>query len=579
MALFDTVSGRNSAHIGNTMLGKAESSPKKEYKPITNEAAKLRAEEYARKKNAAMVYEENDKLQKSMPVMPGSKKVGLESVHQTPGKSFTTPDGLTKHAYKSARVFTESLTDALFVGKLAVINAEACAIDGYQKTDEVKKIMYEHCAGIFKAIRERKDIDKLVAENKVPSFVGELWELSRECAILEAKLRFDKDVVRENCGLDEEKINEYIQREANDLRIRTESVSDYFESVASQVILENEDVIDTIKGKIESEIDDYKKSAQKIASVKDAIRSELDEADKIPGTNGQKDEDSSKDDSGDSDTSNSGENTGGDENAQDDSSANDDKDDDKTPENSDGDGETDDSNKDEGNGSSENKDGDGEQSDENSESENNGDKTSTENEGDDPLENQQKLHKLSPEVTQELEDAVSFATNYSHTFNTGDEKFEKMRKRLSVELTSAMDNNDLNKMNEIKETVSAMHSKLQEVNAATHNKYKDMESKLEDMVKSTAFEIERRIENTTTEAAESRTMLEALILKVAKRSVSKAETTNEGFEFNEVTGKAAINEAIIYRTTMETFNTLKLYNPNDPADFENVSESIRGIKH
>ena len=53
-----------------------------------------------------------------------------------------------------------------------------------------------------------------------------------------------------------------------------------------------------------------------------------------------------------------------------------------------------------------------------------------------------------------------------------------------------------------------------------------------------------------------KTMLEALILKVAKRSVSKAETTNEGFEFNEVTGKAAINEAIIYRTTMETFNTI-----------------------
>ena len=154
-----------------------------------------------------------------------------------------------------------------------------------------------------------------------------------------------------------------------------------------------------------------------------------------------------------------------------------------------------------------------------------------------------------------------------------------MRKRLSVELTTAMDNNDLNKMNEIKETISAMHSKLQEVNAVTHNKYKDMESKLEDMVKSTAFEIERRIENTTTEAAESRNMLEALILKVAKRSVSKAETTNEGFEFNEVTGKAAINEAIIYRTTMETFNTLKLYNPNDPEDFENVSESIHGIKH
>ena len=579
MALFDTVSGRNSTHIGNTVLGKSESSPKKEYKPITNEAAKLRAEEYARKKNAAMVYEENDKLQKSMPVMPGNKRVGLESVHQTPGKSFTTPDGLTKHAYESARIFTESLTDALFVGKLAVINVEACAIDGYQKTDEVKKIMYEHCAGIFKAIRERKDIDKLVAENKVPSFVGELWELSRECATLEAKLRFDRDVVREKCGLDEEKINEYIQREANDLRIRTESVSDYFESVASQVILENEDVIDTIKGKIESEIDDYKKSAQKIASVKDAIRSELDEADKIPGTNGQKDEDSSKDDTGDSDASSSSD-TNSDDNQQNDSSTADGGNDgDKKPENPDGDGETNDSNNDEGKDSPEDKGGDGEQSDKNSESENTGDNSSTENEGDDPLENQQKLHKLSPEVTQELEDAVSFATNYSHTFNAGDEKFEKMRKRLSVELTTAMDNNDLNKMNEIKETISAMHSKLQEVNAVTHNKYKDMESKLEDMVKSTAFEIERRIENTTTEAAESRNMLEALILKVAKRSVSKAETTNEGFEFNEVTGKAAINEAIIYRTTMETFNTLKLYNPNDPEDFENVSESIHGIKH
>lgn len=579
MALFDTVSGRNSTHIGNTVLGKSKSSPKKEYKPITNEAAKLRAEEYARKKNAAMVYEENDKLQKSMPVMPGNKRVGLESVHQTPGKSFTTPDGLTKHTYESARIFTESLTDALFVGKLAVINVEACAIDGYQKTDEVKKIMYEHCAGIFKAIRERKDIDKLVAENKVPSFVGELWELSRECATLEAKLRFDRDVVREKCGLDEEKINEYIQREANDLRIRTESVSDYFESVASQVILENEDVIDTIKGKIESEIDDYKKSAQKIASVKDAIRSELDEADKIPGTNGQKDEDSTKDDTGDSGTSNSSE-TNGDDNQQNDSSTADGGNDgDKKPENPDGDGKTNDSNDDEEKDPPEDKGGDGEESDKNSESENTGDNSSTENEGDDPLENQQKLHKLSPEVTQELEDAVSFATNYSHTFNTGDEKFEKMRKRLSVELTTAMDNNDLNKMNEIKETISAMHSKLQEVNAVTHNKYKDMESKLEDMVKSTAFEIERRIENTTTEAAESRNMLEALILKVAKRSVSKAETTNEGFEFNEVTGKAAINEAIIYRTTMETFNTLKLYNPNDPEDFENVSESIHGIKH
>ena len=252
---------------------------------------------------------------------------------------------------------------------------------------------------------------------------------------------------------------------------------------------------------------------------------------------------------------------------------------DKKPENPGGDGETNDSNNDEGKDSPEDKSGDGEQSDKNSESENTGDNSSTENEGDDPLENQQKLHKLSPEVTQELEDAVSFATNYSHTFNSGDEKFEKMRKRLSVELTTAMDNNDLNKMNEIKETISAMHSKLQEVNAVTHNKYKNMESKLEDMVKSTAFEIERRIENTTTEAAESRNMLEALILKVAKRSVSKAETTNEGFEFNEVTGKAAINEAIIYRTTMETFNTLKLYNPNDPEDFENVSESIHGIKH
>lgn len=567
MGLFDTVSKKDSVTIGNTLLGKQTSEPKGNYKHIETEASKIKAERLARQKNSSVIYEENRKLQNSMPVMPGYKNIGVESVSKMPERPTVTKEALIHHVNETQKVFMENLSHALFVGKIAVINVEACNISERSKSnDKIKQIIYEQCLSIFNSICKEKDFNKIAQENNIPSFVTELWDLSCEAANVDAKQRINYDVVREACGLDEEKINNYLQAEVNNLTIQNESLSEYFESTAAQIIYENDDIVESIKSKISKEIDDYKESAKKIANIKKAVEGDIKEADKIPGTNGQSDEkpendDSSKSDSDEGNSSdNINDNSEGDKNPPEESNSDDtastDDDDDKTPEN--GDTSTSDSD----DGDAKTSDGEGE--------------TSTENEGDDPLENQQKLQELSPEITQELEDATSFALNYSHTFNTGDEKFEKMRKRLSAELVTAMDNNDLNKMNEIKSTVVAMKNKLHEINATSENKYKDMESRLDDMINSTSFEINSRIEKTTVETESSRSMLESFIIKIAKRKIS--QTTNEGFEFDEITAPAIMSEAVIYRTTMETFNTLKMY-PKTPSGIESVRETIAGIKH
>lgn len=604
MGLFDGLSSSRGVSFGTQLAVEGKTpSQKGETKPIktlANENVIAKRVDTLKKHQLAM--EEAAKkraLSRESSVFPGMKPAGSGTGTKM-SSTFESKPAVAAEINRAKTIFMENLTNALFIGQINIINCESCPIDEKIKeyipadgsTPGYKETTYEMCLSMFQDVRNSKDFDKVVEEGNVPGFVGELWSLARETAELEANIRFNFETVFEATGYETDKLQNYLQNEIDGLYVKNESANEYFQHQSAIIIMENEDVIDQIKGKVNAEIDNYKSAAQHIADIKKSVRTKLDDADSVDGANGKPDEDPNSDDKPDNKESTNGDNSGGTSDSSQDNSGNAENTDgdnsDKTnPENSDQNGEKSSENDDENNsqGSSSEKpksadSGDNSAADNTDPEKKDGDKPQT-NEGEDLLENQEQLRQISPKVTQEIEDAATFAGSWSHTFNTGDEKFEALRKRFSQDLVTALNNNNLEALPEIQANVDATKARIDKLNADTDGKYTDLQKRfaaLQDQVK---FEYGRRVKKTVKVAEESRTVFENLVLSIAKRKINSGMVTVENGEpqFDYNTSEATMNEAIINQTALETFNTLRLIDSRNKVDLENTLQFFKDIRN
>lgn len=555
---------------------------------------KTLANEDTRVKRAAALKKHNDTID----TLANKRKLSNEATifsgmrHENGNIKVNTPNAfagkpqLAAELNKAKNVFMENLTNALFINKINIINCEALDVEGSLKdSDKFKELNYERCLSMFNDIRSYKDFDKVVAENKVPGFVCELWSLAREAAEAECNRRFDFNSTFETTGYSEEKVHDYIQNEMNCLFITNESLNEYFEKQTAMIIAENSDVIDEIKSKVTGELDNYKKTAQHIADIKKAVREKIDSADSVDGANGKSDnpdDESNKDNPEKTDTGSEDKNDDSDQKTTDDDLSNSDENtsdgEEKTTETS---SEEKESEETETGSSESNDDKPNTDAADNTEPEKqDGDKGGESNENGDLPENQEELQKISPKVTQEIEDAAAFAESWSHTFNTGDEKFETLRKRFSQEFTAALNDNDIDKVNEIRANVIATKNRLEQINNNSDNKYGETLKKFVDLDTNIKFEFGKRAGKAAKVAEESKTVFESLVINIAKRKKAAKGIALEdtSFEFDYVDGKSIITEALINQTTLETFNTLKLIDSNNKSDRESMSSFIKSIK-
>lgn len=527
---------------------------------------KTLANEDVRMKRAAALKKHNDtidtlankrKLANESTIFSGMKHEGGSIKVNTPN-AFAGKPQLAAELNSAKNVFMENLTNALFINKINLINCEALDVaESLKSKDQFKALNYERCLSMFKDIRAYKDFDKVVAENKVPGFVCELWTLAREAAGVEADRRFDFNNTYKVTGYSEEKVHEYIQNEFDNLHITNESLSSFYESQTAMIIAENSDVIEEIKSKVTGELDNYKKTAQRIADIKKAVRDKIDSADSVDGANGK------PDDSGESENKNGEKNTetnsqSSEENTESSSSS---------EETSDGENKTQPDTS-----AADNTDPDKKDGDKGGESQESGEEQLP--------ENQEELQKISPKVTQEIEDAAAFAESWSHTFNTGDEKFESLRKRFSQEFTTALNDNDLDKVNEIRANVIATKNRLEQINNNSDNKYSETLKKFVDLDTNIKFEFGKRAGETAKVAEENKTVFESLVISIAKRKkLSKGVALEDAsFEFGYEDSTAIVTEAVINQTTLETFNTLKLIDSKNADDKTSMQSFIKQIK-
>lgn len=561
---------------------------------------KTLANEDVRMKRAAALKKHNDtidtlankrKLANESTIFSGMKHEGGSIKVNTPN-AFAGKPQLAAELNSAKNVFMENLTNALFINKINLINCEALDVaESLKSKDQFKALNYERCLSMFKDIRAYKDFDKVVAENKVPGFVCELWTLAREAAGVEADRRFDFNNTYKVTGYSEEKVHEYIQNEFDNLHITNESLSSFYESQTAMIIAENSDVIEEIKSKVTGELDNYKKTAQRIADIKKAVRDKIDSADSVDGANGK------PDDSGESENKNGEENSDNNDQNADGGESKDTNSDDNSTQNNDSSNEE--KNTDTNSQSSEENIESSSSSEETSDGENktqpdtsaadntdpdkkDGDKGGESQEsGEGQLpENQEELQKISPKVTQEIEDAAAFAESWSHTFNTGDEKFESLRKRFSQEFTAALNDNDLDKVNEIRANVIATKNRLEQINNNSDNKYSETLKKFVDLDTNIKFEFGKRAGETAKVAEENKTVFESLVISIAKRKkLSKGVALEDtSFEFGYEDSTAIVTEAVINQTTLETFNTLKLIDSKNADDKASMQSFIKQIK-
>ena len=595
MGLFDGVTKTTACSYAKPKVSSTQNNGGQEphkINSIVNEDVRIKRAAQLKKHNNTMdTLATKRKLSTEATIFGGMKHEGA-GVKTTIPHAFSGKPQMAAEINKAKNVFMENLTTALFINKINVINCEALTVESSLKeNDQFKALNYERCLRMFEDIRAYKDFDKVVAENKVPGFICELWTLAREAAGVEADRRFDFNTTYATTGYSEEKVHDYIQNELNSLFITNESLNEYFESTTAMIIAENSDVIDEIKSKVTGELDNYKKTAQRIADIKKAVRDKIDSADSVDGANGKSDgseEDKSPDGNNSDETQTA---DGGDDSSK---STDGDKSSSNNPDNGDSKNSDTDSKEQKTTESEESSSSETEETSDNNSNDQpdtsaadntdpnkkNGDNGGESEENADLPENQEELQKISPKVTQEIEDAATFATTWSHTFNTGDEKFENLRKRFSQEFTAALNDNDIDKVNEIRANVIATKNRLEQINNDSDNKYAETVKKFAELDANIKFEFGKYAGKTAKDTEANKTVFESLVISIAKRKkaskgIALEDTTHE---FDYVEAQSIVTEALINQTTLETFNTLKLIDSGNPDDVSSMKSFIKQIK-
>ncbi len=166
-----------------------------------------------------------------------------------------------------------------------------------------------------------------------------------------------------------------------------------------------------------------------------------------------------------------------------------------------------------------------------------------------------------------------------HTFNTGDEKFIEIHRKLSLQLIDAINAGNLNELNEINATAKAA---IEKIKAIDETKYSSTIAKFETLSKSIAFELNKLIKDKVATTESARSIFDNLVLNIGTRFANKLEMEGHTPE-NAITyipSEQVINKSLIYYTTLETFNTLRLYdfsNKKVYTAFESFLDTVKMV--
>lgn len=520
MSLFNTPEDKEMQPFGSFFNSQRKVKSVSTESKVNPEIQKKNGEVLKKAESAKSTFESERITKNCGPVLPGMK---TPSTIRNEEVRFATKEAIESYTMEAKSAFTEALTDKLFVEKIASVVVESCPIDDEIKgRHDIKKFIFEMSLDMYKDLKKIKDFKKASMENKFPSFVGELYELCNDTAAAEAEIRFNQKSVFESCGLEIQKVNDFIGHELENVCVLTESSQDYFNSVSSYIMVENEDVVQTIKDKVTGELDNYKESAKKIAEIKSAVS------------------DSEKPDEPVADSEPTTPDTGSEETPP--AEGEEKPEEDAVPE---------------------------------------GEDKPAEGDAEPKPEGEEKPDEAAPAtseaVTAELDDAASFAESKSHTFNTGDEKFEMLRTKYAAQVIDAVNRGDLEKLNELKNTTAAAVTRLQAISDAAGGKYSNSVKKLQELSGSVAFELNKKIEKTSQDTRENYSVLESFILKIGQRHYKSISL--EGGNISDLPKELIVNESLVYYTALEAFNTLKLMDLNEPKEykaFEDFMHAFRG---
>lgn len=512
MSLFDIARNSEEKSFGNFYRSQKPDSVKTE-SVVKPEIIAARAAELKKHDNARAICNETHKTTIEGAVLPGMKKAGVKPRMEE--QKFATSEEISAYTLESKSVFTDALTDKLFVDKLNVVILEACPIDsGIKGREDIQNYVFEMAHSMFKDIKKGKDFSKVVSENKLPSFVCELYTLAYECAVSEAEGRFHQKKVFENCGLSVESVSAYIGAELENISIVEECTFDYFNDMADVILYENEDVMSSIKSKVTAEIENYKAAAKKVDDIKKAVS-----------------------------TAQAGTDTAA------------------APETAPAEGETPPAAQAPA-AAPETPPADGAAAPAEGE-------TPPAEPNTEPTNDETPASAVSETVAAEIDDAASFAESNSHTFNTGDEKFDALRAKYAAEMVDAANRNDLTKLNELKANIAATTSRLQSISDGSNGKYAALAKKFTDLSSNVQFELNKKIESTTKTARENRSIFENFVLSIGTRYLNQIAVEGKGIA--DIPADKVIDEAVIYYTALEAFNTLKIMDLRNKVEFEAFS--------
>ena len=588
-------------------------------KPALNpDVAAQRKKEYEGIKNFNAALQMRIEGAMQNPIMSGFRKVSGSTITKDV-PSVVNHQDIAKAAYACRAQFEDALKRSLFCNTLNIICLESCPLDEkVVSNSNVRRASYGMIRAMFEDCEDNlKSFTNACEKNEVPTFIQEIWECACECARVETDWRFNPDRIMSFCGNDGNRLQEVLQNECANVNLQNSVLANQYNSLATILTIENEDVIAEIKNKVNSDINQYKENAQKINDAKASVKENLDSANKVedgkpsadtsdPNAGGTNDNpDSNGNGSGDTNSTSPDANSSGDEGA---AAANTDTMPGQTDNNGEGNADGGDTTSAQNDldklknqaGAAAGGEGreqqtqttDGGQTD-SSQQPANGANTQpplmapdtggsgTTNEGDDlggdASSQAVNTVQVDPETERAVEDATTFAMKNKHTFNTGDEKFSELRKKYAAEMTRAMSANNMEELQKVRDKISFTYDRFKQVNNASNNKYSSTLQKFGEINNSIKFEIGRRVSEQVQVAQESHNVLEALVLKIAKRKMAanalKMESGDDPLSMQDK--YTAVQEAVMNDTILETFNTLKII-PSNKAD--GMRAFIKGLR-
>ncbi len=273
MGLFDGVSKNSGISFGNSLFHPEKKQTITNEHTISPEALAARTAAFKKHASAIDISKQNATIaQEHTFFKNGIKLPNLGDAKITVESQFLDIHAIAKYINKAEVLFEDTLTDRLITEVLSTIITESCPIEGStMQQPAIKAYIAEMAYSMYTDINKESNFPKLASEGKLPGFMRELYSVATECAQTESYLRFNMDRVKEECGLNTEKINEFVANEMVNMTLLDDTMNHQFTSFAAMIIAENADVIDHIKEKVTGELNRYKESATKIAEAKKTI--------------------------------------------------------------------------------------------------------------------------------------------------------------------------------------------------------------------------------------------------------------------------------------------------------------------